>query len=110
MERNVNINGVGFNVSHGDDARSNLGIPWYGMVRRQKGLIALGAAAGAQRCRYFCVGHHHAASTLSDVDGELLVNGVGLARTPSPTTRFPATGSLPSGFTASTRSTALLGG
>ena len=41
--------------SHGDDVRSNLGIPWYGMVRRQKGLIALGAAAGAQRCRYFCV-------------------------------------------------------
>ncbi len=72
---NININGVGFNVSHGDDVRSNLGIPWYGMVRRQKGLIALGAAAGAQRCRYFVVGHHHAASTLSDVDGELLVNG-----------------------------------
>jgi len=72
---NVNINGVGFNVSHGDDVRSNLGIPWYGMVRRQKGLIALGAAAGAERCRYFCVGHHHAASVLSDVDGELLVNG-----------------------------------
>ena len=45
------------------------------MVRRQKGLIALGAAAGAQRCRYFCCGHHHAASILSDVDGELLVNG-----------------------------------
>ncbi len=72
---NVNINGVGFNVSHGDDVRSNMGIPWYGMVRRQKGLIALGAAAGAQRCRYFVVGHHHAASVLSDVDGELLVNG-----------------------------------
>jgi hypothetical protein len=72
---NVNINGVGFNVSHGDDVRSQLSIPWYGMVRRQKGLIALGAAAGAQRCRYFVVGHHHAASTLSDVDGELLVNG-----------------------------------
>ena len=72
---NVNINGVGFNVSHGDDVRSNLGIPWYGMVRRQKGLIALGAAAGARRCRYFCCGHHHAASTLSDVDGELLING-----------------------------------
>jgi hypothetical protein len=45
------------------------------MVRRQKGLIALGAAAGAKRCRYFCCGHHHAASTLSDVDGELLING-----------------------------------
>jgi len=72
---NVNINGVGFNISHGDDVRSNLGIPWYAMTRRQKGLIALGSAAGAQRCRYFVVGHHHAASTLSDVDGELLVNG-----------------------------------
>jgi len=72
---NVEINGVGFNVSHGDDVRSNLGIPWYGMVRRQKGLIALGAAAGAQRVRYFCVGHHHTASVLSDIDGELMVNG-----------------------------------
>jgi hypothetical protein len=72
---NIEINGVGFNISHGDDVRSNLGIPWYGMTRRQKGLIALGAAAGAARVRYFCVGHHHAASILSDVDGELLVNG-----------------------------------
>jgi hypothetical protein len=72
---NININGVGFNIAHGDDVRSQLSIPWYGMVRRQKGLIALGAAAGAQRCRYFVVGHHHAASVLSDVDGELLVNG-----------------------------------
>jgi hypothetical protein len=72
---NLNVNGVGFNISHGDDVRSNGGVPWYGMVRRQKGLIALGAAAGAARCRYFVVGHHHTASTLSDVDGELLVNG-----------------------------------
>jgi hypothetical protein len=45
------------------------------MVRRQKGLVALGAAAGTQRCRYFVMGHHHVASTLSDIDGELLVNG-----------------------------------
>jgi hypothetical protein len=72
---NVNINGVGFNISHGDDVRSNGGIPWYAMTRRQKGLIALGAAGGTDRCRYYCVGHHHTASTLSDIDGELLVNG-----------------------------------
>jgi hypothetical protein len=76
---NVEINGVGFNISHGDDVRGNLGIPFYGMVRRQKGLLALGAAAGAQRVRYFCVGHHHTASTLSDIDGELMVNGSWLA-------------------------------
>jgi len=74
----VNINGVGFHVSHGDDVRSNGGVPFYGMVRRQKGLIALGAAAGAQRCRYFVMGHHHTVSSLADVDGELLINGAWL--------------------------------
>ncbi len=71
---NVLINGVGFSVSHGDDVKGNLGIPWYGMVRRQKGLIALGAMTG-QRPRYLVVGHHHATSSLSDMDGEMLVNG-----------------------------------
>jgi hypothetical protein len=71
---NVNINGVGFSVSHGDDVRSNSGLPWYGMVRRQKGLIALGAMTG-HRPRYFVAGHHHTLSTLSDMDGEMLLNG-----------------------------------
>ena len=52
------------------------------MVRRQKGLIALGAAAGSQRVRYYCVGHHHSASTLSDIDGELMVNGAWLGTDP----------------------------
>ena len=72
---NININGVGFNCSHGDDVKGSGGIPWYSMVRRQKGLIALGAAANTQRCRYFCMGHHHTSSTLADIDGELIVNG-----------------------------------
>jgi len=71
---NVCINGVGFSISHGDDVRSNGGLPWYGMVRRQKGLIALGAMTG-QRPRYFVMGHHHTLATLSDIDGEMLVNG-----------------------------------
>ena len=34
---NIDINGVGFNISHGEDVHSSQGIPWYGMVRRQKG-------------------------------------------------------------------------
>jgi hypothetical protein len=76
---NVEINGVGFHVSHGDDVRSNMAIPWYGMTRRQRGLIALGAVRGGLRPRYFCVGHHHTASSLSDIDGELLVNGAWVA-------------------------------
>jgi hypothetical protein len=71
---NVEINGVGFNISHGDDIKGNQGIPWYSMVRRQKGLIALGAMTD-KRPRYFVAGHHHTLSTLSDIDGELLVNG-----------------------------------
>ena len=72
---NIDINGVGFNLSHGDDVRGNSGIPFYGMVRRQKGLIALGAAQGGPRIRYFCMGHHHVAASLADIDGELIVNG-----------------------------------
>lgn len=72
---NLSINGVGFNLSHGDDVKGNLGIPFYGMVRRQKGLIALGAANNAPNIRYFCMGHHHVAASLSDINGELIVNG-----------------------------------
>jgi hypothetical protein len=72
---NIDINGVGFNVSHGDDVAGNSGIPFYGMVRRQKGLIALGAARGGPRVRYFCMGHHHVQGKLSDIDGALVLNG-----------------------------------
>lgn len=72
---NVDINGVGFNISHGDDVKGNGGLPWYGMVRRQKGLLALGAASGGKRVRYFVAGHHHNLASLSDIDGEMLING-----------------------------------
>ena len=72
---NIDINGVGFNLSHGDDVHSHQGIPFYGMVRRQKGLVALGAARGGPRIRYFCMGHHHVQGALADIDGELVLNG-----------------------------------
>ena len=71
---NIDINGVGFNLSHGDDVNSNGGIPFYGMVRRQKGLIALNSMKG-HRVRYFCMGHHHVQGALADIDGELILNG-----------------------------------
>jgi len=79
---NLDINGVGFNFSHGDDVKGNGGIPFYGMVRRQKGLSALHAMSGQQRVRYFCMGHHHTTSALSDLDGELLVNGAWVGTDP----------------------------
>lgn len=72
---NVAVNGVGFNLSHGDDVNSNGGIPFYGMVRRQKNLMALSAIQGGPRIRYFCMGHHHVEASLADLDGELIVNG-----------------------------------
>ena len=33
---NLDINDIGFCIFHGDDVRSNLGIPWYGLERRQR--------------------------------------------------------------------------
>jgi len=72
---NVDVNGVGFNLSHGDDVQGSSGIPFYGMVRRQKGLIALNSINGKQRIRYFCMGHHHVQGALADIDGELVLNG-----------------------------------
>ena len=32
---NLDIDGVGFNVSHGDDVRGSLGIPYYGLQRQR---------------------------------------------------------------------------
>jgi hypothetical protein len=72
---NLNINGVGMNVSHGDDVRSNGGLPWYAMQRRQKGLIAMNSVQGGLHTKYFAQGHHHAQGSLADMDGELLMNG-----------------------------------
>jgi hypothetical protein len=79
---NLDINGVGVHVSHGDEVHSNSGVPFYGMVRRQKGLIALNNMQGGLRTRYFVMGHHHVSAALADVDGELLVNGSWLGTDP----------------------------
>lgn len=75
---NLDINGIGVNVSHGDDCKSNGGIPFYGMVRRQKGLIAMNSVQGGLRTRYWAMGHHHCSAALADMDGELLLNGAWL--------------------------------
>lgn len=72
---NLDINGVGFNIAHGDDVRSHMGIPFYGLQRRQKNLTAIDHTQDGPRVRYFCVGHFHQGSTLGDGDGELIVNG-----------------------------------
>jgi hypothetical protein len=72
---NLDINGVGFNVSHGDDVRGALGIPYYGLQRRQRNMSALAHLSDGPRVRYYVVGHFHRAGMLGDVDGELIING-----------------------------------
>lgn len=78
---NVNINGHGFNLSHGDDVRGSLGIPFYGMVKRAKNLLALNSRFETP-VKYFCMGHHHVAATLQEMDGEMIVNGAWLGTDP----------------------------
>jgi hypothetical protein len=71
---NLDINGVGFCIFHGDDIKSSLGIPFYGLERRQRRIMALNQASGTH-IRYYCCGHFHRPSSLTDIDGELIVNG-----------------------------------
>ncbi len=79
---NIDICGHGFHMCHGDDVRGSLGIPFYGMIRKQKALMALNTITGGTRIRYFCMGHHHVQSSMADLDGELLVNGAWLGNDP----------------------------
>jgi hypothetical protein len=72
---NLNINGVGFHIFHGDDIRGSMGLPYYGLQRRQRSLIALGNKNDGPRIRYFCCGHFHKPGSVGDMDGEILVNG-----------------------------------
>jgi hypothetical protein len=72
---NIDIAGIGFSIFHGDDIRSALGVPWYGMERRQNRLTALTSLLGANRVRYVCCGHFHRPASLGQLDGELLING-----------------------------------
>lgn len=72
---NLDINGVGFCIFHGDDIRSQLGIPWYGLERRQRRIMALNRVQGGPPIKYYCCGHFHRLGSNTEVDGELLMNG-----------------------------------
>jgi hypothetical protein len=72
---NLDINGVGFNIAHGDDIKSSMGIPWYGLQRRQKRLQALQPLLNCPRVKYFCVGHFHQKGMVGEGDCETIMNG-----------------------------------
>lgn len=72
---NVVIDNVAFHLTHGDDVRGWNGVPFYGLVRRQRNLMALAPVQTGPVPRYIMMGHHHVSAHLSDVNGELIVNG-----------------------------------
>jgi UDP-2,3-diacylglucosamine pyrophosphatase LpxH/biotin operon repressor len=72
---NVDIDGVGFNVSHGDDVRSSLGIPWYGIEKRKYKLLALNSVRSGIPIRYFVCGHFHRPGSTTELNGEMIING-----------------------------------
>jgi hypothetical protein len=76
---NLDIGGVGFTCFHGDDIKSTLGVPWYGLSRKQQRLMSLSGIQGGTRIKYFCCGHFHRPGSISELDGELLINGTWVA-------------------------------
>lgn len=72
---NVNIGGVGFQIFHGDDIKSSLGIPWYGLEKRRHRMMSLNNVQSAVPIRYFCCGHFHRPGSTTEVNGEMIING-----------------------------------
>lgn len=71
---NVDIEGYGFCVAHGDDVKSWNSIPFYGIERKTRRLVALHNSVG-KRVDYFVFGHFHTCSSMADLRGETFING-----------------------------------
>jgi len=76
---NLAIDGIGFNIFHGDDIRSSLGIPWYGLERRRHRITALNTVQEGVPVRYHCCGHFHRPGTTTELNGEMMINGAWVA-------------------------------
>ena len=81
FQANVDIEGYGFCVSHGDDVRSWNSIPWYGLERKTRRLTALNASQN-KKIDYYCFGHFHQPATHAVLNGETIINGAWIATTP----------------------------
>jgi len=78
---NVDIEGHGFCISHGDDVRSYMGIPWYGIERKTRRLAALNNAVD-KRVDNYVFGHFHNIAIQDVLRGEVLINGAWVATSP----------------------------
>lgn len=71
---NIEINGHGFGVEHGDGIKSWMGIPFYGLERKTRRLVALHNTFD-KKISYFVFGHFHTMSSSADLKGEMIING-----------------------------------
>lgn len=78
---NVDINGWGFGIEHGDGIKSWNSIPWYGLERKTRRLVSLHNSFGKQ-VNYFVFGHFHSMSSMADLRGEMIINGAWPATNP----------------------------
>jgi len=78
---NLDIEGHGFHVAHGDDIKSFNNIPWYGIERKTRRLAALNCAVD-RGVQYFCFGHFHNPATQAALNGETIINGTWVATSP----------------------------
>ena len=77
----VDIEGHGFYITHGDEIRGWMGIPWYGISRKTQRLTALNATQ-KKEVDYYVFGHFHQSSTLAVLAGETIINGSWVATDP----------------------------
>jgi len=68
------INGYNFLLLHGDDIRSWMGIPWYGVNRMVAQLTEI-LASRSIFIDYVCLAHFHNTATLDKCIGEKMING-----------------------------------
>ncbi len=76
---NLDIGGVGFCIFHGDDIRSSMGIPWYGLEKRKHRVTALNTVQKGTPIRFHCCGHFHRPGSTTELNGEMMINGAWVA-------------------------------
>ena len=71
----VNVSGFNFLLHHGDNIRSYLGIPYYGLNRADNSYVVSFLKAEEIIINYIVRGHFHSATILQAPFGETIING-----------------------------------
>jgi hypothetical protein len=79
---NIDINGKGINLFHGDEIKSYCNLPWYGIERKTRRLMALNSSFN-KVIDYFIMGHFHSSTTMSTINkGQTIINGAWVGTDP----------------------------